>query len=274
MTTQQRGRTAPYGSAGRRSARLAFAAAALIAAALATTGGPAAAQDRPPIGEVVDSIDRLYRADTSYARMEMEITTPHWTRTLEMKAWSEGKDKTFIRILEPRKERGMGTLRIGTEMWNYLPKANKVMRIPPSMMMSSWMGSDFNNNDLVKEFTFFDDYTFEYTSVENPDSGMLYIRCTPKPGRPIVWGHVLLEVDAQTYLPGTQKYYDEKGELMRVMRFEEVSTFDGRRIPAVMELVPRNKEGHRTVIRYLEAEFDLRIPSGTFTRRNLRSFRG
>ena len=85
---------------------------------------------------------------------------------------------------------------------------------------------------------------------------------------------MLLEVDAQTYLPETQKYYDEKGELMRVMSFEDVSTFDDRRIPAVMELVPKNKEGHRTVIRYLEAEFDLRIPTGTFTRRNLRSFRG
>ena len=168
----------------------------------------------------------------------------------------------------------MATLRIETEMWNYLPKANKTMRIPPSMMMSSWMGSDFNNNDLVKEFTFFEDYTFEYTAAPQPRPGRLYIRCTPRPGRPIVWGHVMLEVDAETWLPETQKYYDEKGELMRVMRYGDVRTMGGRRIPSTLELVPQNKEGHRTVIRYREADFNLRIPSGTFTQRNLRNFRG
>ncbi|HUU38698.1 MAG TPA: outer membrane lipoprotein-sorting protein, partial [Candidatus Desulfaltia sp.] len=92
---------------------------------------------------IVRQIDALYRSDSSEALVEMEIVTPHWQRTLRMRAWSLGMDKTFIRILEPKKEEGIKTLRIGNEMWNYLPKINKVMKIPPSMMMSSWMGSDF-----------------------------------------------------------------------------------------------------------------------------------
>jgi outer membrane lipoprotein-sorting protein len=232
------------------------------------------AQTRPAVREVIDRIDKLYRADSSYALMEMQIVTSHWQRTLRLRAWSEGTEKTFIRILEPAKERGTATLRIGSEMWNYLPKTDKVIRIPPSMMMSSWMGSDFTNNDLVKEFSFTEDYEFQYTSVQDPEQGELYIKCIPKPGRPIVWGWVVLAVDAGSLLPKTEKYYDEKGELMRTMSFGEVKTFDGRKIPSVMELVSQNKEGQKTVIRYLEAEFNIEVPAGTFTTRNLHLFRG
>lgn len=101
------------------------------------------------VREIVKQIDELYRSESSYSELEMEIITPHWERTLKMKAWSKGMEKTFIRILAPAKEKGMVTLRIGNEMWNYLPKTNKVIKVPPSMMMSSWMGSDFTNDDLV-----------------------------------------------------------------------------------------------------------------------------
>jgi outer membrane lipoprotein-sorting protein len=231
-------------------------------------------QVRPPLVDVVDAVDKLYRADSSYVVIEMEIVTPQWQRTLKMKAWSEGTDKTFIRILEPQKERGISTLRIGNEMWNYLPKVQREIRIPPSMMMSSWMGSDFTNDDLVKEFTFKDDYDFRYVKADNPTPGVLYIECTPKAGRPIVWGSVLLEVDAATYIPIAERYFDEKGELMRVMNFKEIKAFGGRRIPSVLELIPQKKEGHKTVVRYLEAEFDMAVPADTFTRRNLADFRG
>jgi outer membrane lipoprotein-sorting protein len=231
------------------------------------------AQSKPSVELVVDRIDKLYRADSSYTVMEMEITTPHWSRTLKMKAWTEGMDRMLIRILEPQKERGVGTLRIGNEMWNYLPKTNKVMKIPPSMMMSSWMGSDFKNNDLVKEFTFTEDYTFRYTEVDNPEANTLYLKCIPKPGKPIVWGHVIIAVDADSLLPEWERFYDDDGELMRVMHFREVQTLDNRRIPSVLELIPKTKEGHKTVLRYLEADFNIEIKDSRFSLRNLRSFR-
>ncbi len=231
------------------------------------------ADQRPDIQEVVSSIDQMYRHDSSHTLMEMEIQTPHWSRTLKLEAWSEGMEKTFIRILEPQKERGMGTLRIENEMWNYLPKTNKVMKIPPSMMMSSWMGSDFKNNDLVKEFTFADDYTFEYVQPKEARQGRLYLECTPKPEKPIVWGHVLIAVDEQTLIPEWEKYYDEHGELMRIMYFKDVETFDGKQLPSIMELVPQTKEGHKTILHYIEAEFDVPIQNRIFTLRNLRTFR-
>ena len=228
---------------------------------------------RPDIQKVVNSIDEMYRHDSSHTVMEMEINTPHWSRTLKLEAWSEGMDKTFIRILQPQKERGMGTLRIENEMWNYLPKTNKVMKIPPSMMMSSWMGSDFKNNDLVKEFTFTEDYTFEYVQPEDAQEGRLYLECTPKPGKPIVWGHVLIAVDVQTLIPEWEKYYDEHGELMRIMYFKEVESFDGKQLPSIMELVPQTKEGHKTILHYIEADFDVPLQNRIFTLRNLRTFR-
>ncbi len=231
------------------------------------------AQSRPDLSTVVDRIDKLFRAQTSYAVMEMEITTPHWSRPLKMKAWTEGMDKMLIRILKPQKERGIGTLRIGNQMWNYLPQTNKVIKIPPSMMMGSWMGSDFNNNDLVKEFTFTEDYNFQYTRVDDPRPDTLYIKCTPKPGKPIVWGYVVIAVDRATLIPEWEKFYDEKEKLMRVMNFRDVKTFDGRKIPSVMELIPMNKEGHSTTLRYIEAKFNLPVEDSVFSLRNLRSFR-
>jgi outer membrane lipoprotein-sorting protein len=220
--------------------------------------------------EIVRKIDELYRSRTSQALVEMDIITPHWQRTLRMRVWSRGMNDTLVRILEPKKEEGFATLRLGNEMWNYLPKTGKVMKIPPSMMMSSWMGSDFTNDDLVKEFTFVDSYHFEMTVPDAPEKGVLYVKCVPKEGVPIVWGFVVLAVREDGLMPVWEKYYDERGTLVREITFTDVRTFGDRRIPATLELVPRNEEGHKTMLRYLEAKFDAALDSDIFTLRSLR----
>ncbi|MEJ2108577.1 MAG: outer membrane lipoprotein-sorting protein [Acidobacteriota bacterium] len=201
----------------------------------------------------------------------MEIVTPNWQRTLRMKSWTEGKEKTLIRLLSPPKEEGTATLRLGNEMWNYLPRANKIMKIPPSMMMSSWMGSDFTNDDLVKEFTFLDDYVYEFAQPEDAKPDLLYIAFIPKEGLPVVWGKIVAAVNKDNYLPEWDRYYDEKGRLMRVINFRDVKDFDGRLIPAVMEIVPQDKKDQKTVLRYIKAEFNNAIPEDVFSLRNLRS---
>ncbi len=220
---------------------------------------------------ILNKVDELYRSHSSRARFEMEIVTPYWQRTLKIDAWSKGTEKTLMRILEPKKEKGMTTLRIGNEMWNFLPKTSKVMKIPPSMMMSSWMGSDFTNDDLVKEYTFSEDYDFEMSDMDDPVPGQLVITCKPKKDRPIVWGHVLIAVRESDYLPLWEKFYDEKGKLMREMVFRDIKVFSGRAIPSVMELISITKPGNRTTVRYLEAEFDLAVAEETFSLRNLRT---
>lgn len=225
------------------------------------------------VQEVVKKIDELYRADSSYAEVEMAIVTPHWQRTLRMNFWTEGKTKTFIRILAPPKEAGVATLRLESEMWNYLPRADKVIKIPPSMMMSSWMGSDFTNDDLVKEYTMLDDYEYEFIHPQDAQPDLLYIAMKPKEGIPIVWGKIIVAVHKENYLPLWDRYYDEKDRLMRIVNFKDVKRMGGRMIPSVMEVLPQDKQDQSTVLRYLKAEFDGTLPKDIFSLRNLRSNR-
>ena len=228
-----------------------------------------AQESTPDIETIVKKIDQLYRSETSHAEMEMHIVTPHWERTLAMTIWSKGMKKTFIRITAPKKEQGVATLRIGNEMWNYLPKTNKVMKIPPSMMMGSWMGSDFTNDDLVRESSMLNDYTYQFVTPEDASPDHLYVQLIPKEDSPIVWGKIVAAVQSSDYLPVWQRFYDEKGNLMRVMNFKEVKTFGGKTLPSAMEIIPQNKDGHKTVVRWLNATFDADIDDKIFTRRNL-----
>ncbi|MCJ7612896.1 MAG: outer membrane lipoprotein-sorting protein [Candidatus Aminicenantes bacterium] len=221
--------------------------------------------------ELARKIDDLYRSKASYSQVEMEIVTPDWQRTLVLKAWSQGQDKTLIRILEPKKEAGVGTLRLGNEMWNYLPKTDKVIKIPPSMMMSSWMGSDFTNDDLVKEFTFVNDFIFRLVTPPEAEKGFLYLECRPKPGVPIVWDRIVIAVEEAGTLPVWQKFYDEKGRVARVMNYSQVKTFGRRTIPSVMEMVPQTKQGYKTVLRYRDVQFDRALKDDLFSLRTLQS---
>lgn len=219
--------------------------------------------------EIVDRVDKLYRSDTSHGEMEMTIVSENWTRTLEMQVWSEGMDRTFIYITSPKKDAGIATLRIKTEMWNYFPKINKVMKVPPSMMMSSWMGSDFTNDDLVKESSMTRDYHLQLITPEDPDPDNFYIELTPKEDIPIVWAKIILAVRKDDYTPVTEEYFDEKGRKMRIMEFREVKEFGKRSIPSVLEMWSLGKEGRKTVIRYRDIKFDIALKSDVFTLRNL-----
>lgn len=222
--------------------------------------------------KIAKRIDTLYRSKSSYSEVEMEITTPNWARTLDMKVWTIGTENTFLRILAPRKDRGVATLRIGNEMWNYFPRVNKTMKIPPSMMTSSWMGSDFTNDDLVNEFTLVDDYEFELIRPEGAQDDLFYLQARPKEGVPVVWSSVLIVVRKADLIPVLEKYLDDNGKLIRTMKFTDIRNFDGRNIPAVMELVPADKKNHRTILRYKKLEFDRGVDESIMTLRNLRSF--
>ena len=227
------------------------------------------------IDDVIAALDQLYRSDDSYTEMSMHIVTPHWERTLTMKAWSEGSDKTFISILSPAREAGMATLRIGTEMWNYLPNTNSTVRVPPSMMTGSWMGSDITNNDIVKEITYAADYTYEYTAdtalTGTLEDGVLYLRLVPKPSTAVVWSSIICAVRAEDSIPLWEHYYDQQGNEIKSVTFSDIRDMGGRTIPTTMEVVPTNKEGHSTTIIWTHAVFDQGIDSDIFSLSNLQS---
>lgn len=243
-----------------------------ITCALLFLASVSAAQDaggRPGIRQLLAEMDRLYRSGRSYAEIEMEVVTPDWKRTLSMDFWSEGLDRTFIVIKAPARDAGVATLRTGREMWNYFPKINKVMKVPPSMMLGSWMGSDFTNDDLVKESTLLDDYTGEYFIPEKPDAGLYYVSLKPKKETVSLWAEIKLTIGKRDLLPLREDYYDEKGRLMRTMEFSDVRRLGARTIPCTMKMVPLSNPGHSTVIRYRKAEFDGEPVPDTFTLRNL-----
>lgn len=217
--------------------------------------------------DLLRQVDALYRASTSEARIRMQIVTPNWERTLEMQVWSQGMENTFIRILAPKKDRGVATLKLEKEMWNYFPKIDKVIKVPPSMMMSSWMGSDFTNDDLVKEASLADDYVV----TREDDDGTIALTLTPREQTVTVWAKIEVVVDATTLLPLEQSYYNERGEKVRVMQFLETKDFGGRELPSKLEMVPLNKEGYKTVIYYDDLQLDVTLDEDIFTWRNLKS---
>ena len=260
---------------------LAFAAltAAGIASPLSTLsrynleGRKVKTQSRsaPDLQTILARLDDLYRSRSSVAELNMTISTPNWQRTLVLRGWTRGQDRMFIRILSPLKEQGVGTLKIGNEMWNYFPKTDKVMKLPPSMMMSSWMGSDFTNDDLVKEYKLAEDFTSQLIRPEGAEPGVLYIESRPHEGLPIIWDKSITAVRESDLIPLWEDFYDERGTLVRSLRFSEVKTFGARRVPSVMEMIPRTKEGYKTVVRYDKLQFDVPIAEEIFSLRNLQS---
>jgi len=209
-------------------------------------------------------LDDLYRADSSVAEMTLTVTKPRRTRTMTMKAWTLGTEKALIVIEAPAREKGTATLKVGKNLWNYLPRIARTIRIPPSMMMSSWMGSDFTNDDLVRESSLLDDYEAEVVGRSDDPDGWL-INLKAKEGTVGLWDRVEYVVSPDGRLPLLAKYYDRKGRLARTMTFSDVREFDGRRIPARLELTPVDKEGYTTVLVYDDLKFGVDLPESMFS---------
>jgi hypothetical protein len=200
----------------------------------------------------------------------MTVTTAHWKRSLTLEFWSKGKEKSLIRVLAPKKEKGTTTLRSGNDIWNYLPKVKRVIKLPSSMMAASWMGSHFTNDDLVKESRMADDYTFELTfSGVSEGHEIVEITCHPKPEAAVVWGKVLVRARRKDYLPLFVKYFDEDLRLARTMTFSQVSQMGDRLLPTLVTIVPEDKPAESTIIHYQEFDFDIDLDDGFFSLRTL-----
>ncbi len=232
-------------------------------------GTPALAQE-PSGRDLVERVDALLWGKTLQGEFEMTIATPRWRRTLELQAWIERPRRSFIRIRAPAKEKGVGSLRIGAEMWNYLPNIERTIKVPPSMMLQPWMGSDFTNDDLVKQSSAVDDYTHRILRTEPADGAAAYVvEALPKPDAAVVWGKILYWVRKADFIPLKEEYYSERGELVRVMTFSEVRPMGGRTIPTRWEMRPSGKPDNQTTIVVKSARYDGVVEADIFTQRNL-----
>lgn len=229
---------------------------------------------QPTATEIIEASDALMRGTSQSGVHEITIVRPDWQRTLKLESWSEGTDNSFIRILEPAKDRGVSFLKIKREMWQYVPKINRAIKIPPSMMLQSWMGTDLTNDDLVKESSIVEDYTHRLLGQEEQDGQPVYqIELKAKPDAPVTWDRVVEWIRVADAIPVRAVYYNERGEPIRTLVFSDIKRMGKRTIPTRTELIDEKKPGHKTILVTLAADFDAPIPKGTFTQQNLRRAR-
>ncbi|MCP4633720.1 MAG: outer membrane lipoprotein-sorting protein [candidate division Zixibacteria bacterium] len=208
------------------------------------------------------------------AEFSMEVIRPDWSRKTTMKSWSKGTEYSLILVISPARDKGTTFLKRENEVWNWVPSVEKVIKIPPSMMMQSWMGSDFTNDDLVKESSIVKDYTHKIVGDSTIDNRDCYkIELLPKPDAPVVWGKILNWITKENYLQMRVEYYDEDEELINVMVMSDVKMLGGRLLPAIMEMIPIDKEGHKTVMKYNSAEFNKPIKDSFFSEQNMKRVR-
>jgi hypothetical protein len=218
--------------------------------------------------QLIREIEQQYQGTSSHTRMTMQVATEHWQRNLEMEAWSVGREHFLVRILEPPKERGVATLKVRREVWNFLPKVDRVIKIPPSMMGGAWMGSHITNDDLVKANHVDEDYTF--TLLEET-AERWRIEGRPNPDAAVVWGKIVYEVRKQPRVPVRVDYFDEAMRPVREFVFADVQTVGNRTLPLMLTVQPLDRPAERTVIHYREIVFDLDLDEGFFSLRNLKS---
>ncbi len=217
--------------------------------------------------DIVDRMVKAIRGSSNIAEYAMEVHTPSWTRDLQLKIWDDRvAKKVFVKILGPAKDAGTTFLRIHYNLWMYMPSTEKVMKIPPSMMLQPWMGSDFTNDDLVKESSFTEDYTH---ALEESGGDSYTVRMDPKPGAPVVWGKMVCKVRRADFMPIEQGYYNEKGALVKTLRFSNYKVIEGRPYPMHWKMESLNKNGHHTTISLKTISFNNAIPAETFTEQHL-----
>lgn len=197
--------------------------------------------------KILREIDDLWRGESSFGRFSMHVKTRHYTRSLQMEGWSKGTEKTLMRILKPLKEKGTSTLKSGKTIYSYLPRTDRTIRLTSGMMMGSWMGSHFTNDDLVKESRMDEDY-IPRISFEGLRDGkqVIIFELKPKADAAVVWGKLELMVTKKDYLPVYEKFYDEDMKLARTMTFDNIILLAGKPRPSVMRLTPADKPDEYT----------------------------
>jgi outer membrane lipoprotein-sorting protein len=248
-----------------------IAGLAAVAGLLAAV--PTAGQQLPSMDEVIDHLDDLYRSSSSHAVMTMTVVRERGTRELTMESWSQGEDDALVVIRSPAREAGTATLMTEEGMWNYAPRADRLIRIPTGLLSESWMGSHFTNDDLMRETSYDDDYDTALSWAERDGERYLLVTMTPKPEAPVVYTRVLFWLTPEDWIPVAEEFYDE-GELIRTMTFDQVEEVSGRSIPMRLVLVPTEDPDERTVVRYDDLEFDVPVSDDMFSRRGLRRVAG
>ncbi|MBL4577817.1 MAG: outer membrane lipoprotein-sorting protein [Flavobacteriales bacterium] len=224
--------------------------------------------------EILRKADARMRGTTAITEMSIKIVRPSWTREMTMKSWSKGDKLAMVLITSPAKEKGIVFLKRNKEIWNWIPNIERTVKLPPSMMGQSWMGTDFSNDDLVKESSIVHDYTHVVVGDTTLENRLCWkIELTPKPDAAVVWGKIHTWVDKKDYMQMRTEFYDEDDYLISTMSASEVRDLGGKLLPTKLEMVPEEEEGKKTIMTYKSMEFDKPIEDNFFTTQNMKRVR-
>jgi outer membrane lipoprotein-sorting protein len=225
--------------------------------------------------DIVRKADEKFNGEKSgISIMEMTIIRPAWQRTVEFKSWTMGRENSLTLITAPAKDQGQTFLKRGPEMWNWNPAINRLIKLPPSMMSQGWMGSDYTNDDILKESSLVNDYTHEIAGEEMIDGRLCFkIKMVAKEDASVVWGHQFRWIDKKDLLVLKTELYDEDGYLVRTELGTDIKLMDGRVIPTVLELLPSDEKGNKTLVRIKDIRFNVPVEDSFFSQQNMKRVR-
>ncbi|ELS9500772.1 outer membrane lipoprotein-sorting protein [Vibrio parahaemolyticus] len=224
--------------------------------------------------DIVQKSDQAMRGKSSYSEATMEIVRPDWTRSMTMKSWTKGTELSLVLVTAPAKDKGSASLKRHREMWNWVPSIERVIKIAPSMLSQSWMGSDFTNDDLINQSSIVVDYQHALLGNDSFDGDKVWvIEATAKPDAPVVWNKVSLWISQSTYLQRKVEFYDEFDERVNVLTTYDVKELGGRKIATRMEMKPVDKPGNKTIFTTHQAQFDFDINDDFFSQQQMKSLR-
>ena len=224
--------------------------------------------------EIIKKSDDKNRGLSSQGTLTMTVIRPDWTRTITMNSWSKGRDYSMVIITAPAKDKGQVFLKIKTEMWNWGPSIDKTIKLPPSMMLQSWMGSDFTNDDLVKQSSIVVDYSHKLIGEEKVRDQECYkIELTPLPDAAVVWGKVIIWVTKNGFDQWMVEYYDEDNKLVSTSNSFDLKQMGDRIIPTRIEITPKNKKGQKTVMHIDQMKFNIKLDESFFSQQNMKKIK-
>lgn len=229
-------------------------------------------QQKEDAKEIVRISDAHMRGNTMKGQMTINIVRPDYTRSMSMNIWTKGTHYALILVTDPAKDKGTTYLKRVKEVWDWVPTLERTIKLPPSMMSQSWMGTDFTNDDLVKETSPVDDYDQTIVGEEKIGDRLCWkIQMIPKPTAAVVWSKVMVWIDKKDYLQLKSEMYDEDGKLVNVMNETDVKMMGGRLLPTTLEMIPQDKPGHKTIITYQQEIFDQPISDDFFSTQNMKN---